>query len=129
MEKVGLLAGVGRLPVECARAAKAMGYAVYAVALLPGVDSELETCTEGYTEINIARLGEIIAYLKENGITKVTMLGKVTKELLFNGQHEQMDARMMQLLMSLKDRKMIQSCCVLLRNSHMKACRPLIRQL
>ena len=105
MEKVGLLAGVGRLPVECARAAKAMGYAVYAVALLPGVDPELETCPEGYTEINIARLGEIIAYLKENGITKVTMLGKVTKELLFNGQHEQMDARMMQLLMSLKDRK------------------------
>ena len=42
MEKIGLLAGVGRLPVECARAAKAMGYEVYAVGLIPGVDPELK---------------------------------------------------------------------------------------
>ena len=105
MEKVGLLAGVGRLPVECAQAAKGMGFAVYAVALLPGVDPELKASVADYREINVAHLGAIIDYLKENGVQKVTMLGKVTKELLFSGAHEQPDARMMQLLMSLTDRK------------------------
>ena len=34
MERIGLLAGAGKLPVECARAAKLLGYEVYAVALL-----------------------------------------------------------------------------------------------
>lgn len=105
MEKVGLLAGIGRLPVECAKAAHMMGYEVYAAALLPGVDSELKDCVAGYKDISLAHLGEIIEYFKANGITKVTMLGKVTKEILFSGQHDQPDARMMQLLMSLPDRK------------------------
>lgn len=41
MERIGLLAGAGKLPVECARAAKLLGYEVYAVALLPETDAEL----------------------------------------------------------------------------------------
>ena len=105
MEKVGLLAGVGHLPVECAKAAKRMGYEVYAVALLPDVDPELKECVADYAAISIAQLGAILAYLKEKGIQKVTMIGKVTKEILFSGQHEKPDARMMQLIMSLPDRK------------------------
>ena len=91
MEKIGLLAGVGRLPVECAMAAKAMGYEVYAVGLIPGVDEDLKSCTAGYKDISIAQLQAIIDYLKENGVTKVTMLGKVTKEILYSGQHVQPD--------------------------------------
>ena len=105
MEKVGLLAGVGRLPVECAKAAKDMGYEVCAVALLPDTDPELKEIVSEYTEINVARLGEIIAWLKANGIRRVTMIGKVTKELLFSGQHAEPDATMMQLLATLPDRK------------------------
>ena len=105
MEKIGLLAGIGRLPVECAKAAKALGYEVYAVALLPETDPELSDCTADCASISIAQLGRVLEYLKEKGVQKVTMLGKVTKELLFNGQHAQPDARMMQLIMSLPDRK------------------------
>ena len=101
MEKIGLLAGIGRLPVECAKAAKALGYEVYAVALLPETDPELSDCTADCASISIAQLERVLEYLKEKGVQKVTMLGKVTKELLFNGQHAQPDARMMQLIMSL----------------------------
>ena len=39
MEKIVLLAGAGRLPVECAKAARLLGYEVYAVALLPETDA------------------------------------------------------------------------------------------
>lgn len=105
MEKIGLLAGVGRLPVECAQAAKAMGYEVYAVGLIPGVDSELAEAATDYTDISVAHLQAIIDYLKSKGVTKVTMIGKVTKELLYSGQHAAPDMRMLGLMFSLPDRK------------------------
>lgn len=105
MEKIGLLAGVGRLPVECARAAMAMGYEVYAVGLVPGVDPELEECVADYTDISVAQLQKIIDYLKSKEATHVTLLGKVTKELLYSGQHAAPDMRMLGLMFSLPDRK------------------------
>lgn len=104
MKAVGLLAGVGRLPVEFAMAARQIGFKVFAVGLLPEVDEDLSKAAECFVRINVARLSEIITFFKDNNIDKVTMLGKVTKQLLFSGEHEQMDARMMQLLASLKDR-------------------------
>ena len=105
MEKIGLLAGTGRLPVECAIAAKKLGYEVYAVGLIPDVDPELKECTAGYKDISIAQLQAIIDYLKENDVKKVTMLGKVTKEILYSGQHVQPDLRMLSLIFTLPDRK------------------------
>lgn len=105
MEKIGLLAGVGKLPVECAKAAKAMGYEVYAVGLIPGVDPELQQCVADYKDISVAHLQEIIDYLKSHQVTQVTMLGKVTKELLYSGEHVQPDMRMLALMFSLPDRK------------------------
>ena len=105
MEKVGLLAGVGHLPVECARAARETGYEVYAVGLLEGVDPELKGAVTDYAAINVAKLGRIIDYLKKHGVTKVTAIGKVSKELLVNGRHELPDWRMVKLLLSLPDHK------------------------
>lgn len=104
MERIGLLAGAGKLPVECARAAKLLGYEVYAVALLPETDAELKECTADCQFISIAHLDDVLNYLKEHQVSKVTMIGKVTKELLFSGK-VQPDARMMKLIMELPDRK------------------------
>ena len=103
MEKIGLLAGVGRLPVLCAQAAKVLGIEVSAVSLLPDTDAELAAVSADHRAINVAQLGAIIDYLKERGVKKVTLLGKVTKELLFSGEIEA-DARALQLIMMLPDR-------------------------
>ena len=106
MKRIGLLAGVGRLPVECAKAAKALGIEVYAVGLLPGVDTELKTLVAGYADISVAQLQAIIDYFKSNDIQEVTMLGKVTKELLYSGGVQIIpDMRMLGLLMSLTSRE------------------------
>lgn len=108
MKKIGLLAGVGRLPVECAKAAKAMGIEVYAIGLLPEVDEELKAVATDYADISIGQLQAIIDCLKGNEITEVTMLGKVTKELLFgpNGMPLVMpDMRMLGLVMTLPNRE------------------------
>ncbi len=105
MEKIGLLAGVGSLPVEFASAARAAGKEICCVALLDEADARLKDVCTSFKAINIARLGEIIAYLHEEQVTQVTMLGKVTKELLFSGKHEAPDMRMMQFLSSLPNQK------------------------
>ncbi len=104
MKSIGLLSGVGRLPVEVAKAARNMGVSVYAVGLVDGVESDLKEVATDYKDINVAQLDSIINYLKENNVTEVVMIGKVTKEILFSGQHAVPDARMIALLASLKNR-------------------------
>ena len=52
MEKVGLLAGVGRLPVEVAKAARAKGYEVCCVKLLPQCDEELDSSSRSSTRFS-----------------------------------------------------------------------------
>ena len=105
MEKIGLLAGTGHLPIEFARAAKAAGYEVCAVALLPETDPGLEAECADFRYINIAKLGGILKHLQKSGVKKVTMLGKVTKELLMNGRHELPDFKMVTFLATLPNRK------------------------
>ncbi|MDR3561817.1 MAG: UDP-2,3-diacylglucosamine diphosphatase LpxI [Negativicutes bacterium] len=102
MKKFGLLAGVGRLPVEIARAASGMGITVIAVGVVAGVDAELETVAAKTYQIAAGELAKIIATLKEEGVAQVTMIGKVTKELMFSGQMA-IDGRMQRLLAGLPD--------------------------
>ena len=97
MQKIGLLAGVGRLPVEFARAARGMGFAVTAIAVVPGTDSELPLVADQLYTISAGELEKIITTLQQEGISEVTMIGKVTKELLFAGAVA-LDDRMKKLL-------------------------------
>ena len=104
MERVGLLAGIGALPVECARSAREQGYEVYVVALLPETDQSLKDYATDYQEISVFKVGKILSYLKKKQVDKVTMIGKVTKELLY--AHKAMRVfKTMQILMSLPNRK------------------------
>lgn len=103
MEKLGLLAGVGKLPVECARAAKQLGYEVYAIGLLPESDPQIAEFATDYQQISVGQLESILKYLKEKNLNQVTMIGKVTKELLFSGKI-QPDQKMIELITSLPDR-------------------------
>lgn len=102
MNKVGLLAGIGRLPVEFARAARGMGFSVIAVALVPGTDAELDQAADKLFSISIGELDRIITMLKSEGVGQVTMLGKVTKELMFSGS-VQLDDRIKKMFASLPD--------------------------
>lgn len=102
MKVIGLLAGVGRLPVDFARAASGMGFAVIAIGVVPGVDPELAQAASRYYSIGAGELGRVVAVLKQEGVQEITMLGKVTKELLFSGAVA-LDDRMKRLLAGLND--------------------------
>lgn len=101
-QKIGLLAGIGFLPVDFARAARGMGFHVTAVGLISGVEPSLKENVDEYYEISAGKLDKIVKTLKKNDIKVVTMLGKVTKEVLY--KNFGLDFRAIKLIFSLPNR-------------------------
>ena len=112
MKKVGLLAGVGNLPVEYARAMKDAGRIVVTVALVPGVEEELQQVSSIYEVIPVGKIGKILSFLKKNEVTELVMLGKVSKEFIMEGSIIP-DFKGLALLARVKDYKddtLLQAC-------------------
>jgi DUF1009 family protein len=105
MEILGLISGIGHLPVDVAKSAKAQGYKVIAVAVVPDTDPELPAAVDTFYQIHVGKVGKIISTLKSNGVTSVTMIGKVTKETLYKAGAIIPDLRTIKILASLPDRK------------------------
>lgn len=85
MAKVGLIAGIGVLPVEFMRAAHLQGHEVTVIAVVPDYDKALEQEADSFHRIHVAKLGKVLRTLKEEHIVDITFLGKVTKEILYKG--------------------------------------------
>jgi len=104
MKKLGLIAGMGELPIEIAREAKSKGFTVAAVALEPLADKALSSHVDEIKWVNVGKLGKLIDSLKSYGIKEAVMAGKVSKTLLYGGKITP-DLRALKFLFSLKDRK------------------------
>jgi len=102
MKKIGLIAGVGRLPVEFARAARGMGVHVIGIGVLPEVDPELAQVVHSFEYINIAKLDRIFKAFKREKVTEITLLGKITKELIY-AHRELPDLRVLKIFARLKN--------------------------
>ena len=102
MKKIGLIAGVGRLPVEFARAARGMGVHVIGIGVLPEVDPELAEIANSYEYINIAKLDRIFKVFKREKVTEITLLGKINKELVY-AHRELPDFRVLKIFTRLKN--------------------------
>ena len=104
MAKVGLIAGIGVLPVEFMRAARVLGHEVVVIGVVPDVDPALKAEADAFYDIGVAKLGKIFKTLKKEGVEELTMLGKVTKEILFKGLTFP-DLKTLGVLKRLKNRK------------------------
>jgi hypothetical protein len=100
---IGLIAGLGELPLAVAAEAKEKGYHVVAVALEHLADSNLGSSVDEIEWVNVGKLGTIIDSLKRNGVTRAVMAGKVPKALLYKGNITP-DLRAIKLLFTLKDK-------------------------
>lgn len=103
MKKLGLIAGIGELPIAIALDARSKGYTVIAAGLDHLADRALESYVDEIRWINVGKLGEIIEYLKKSGVNEVVMAGKVPKSLLYKSKISP-DLRAIKLLFTLKDR-------------------------
>jgi UDP-2,3-diacylglucosamine hydrolase len=102
MRRIGLIAGVGRLPVEFARAASGMGVHVIGVGVLPEVDPELAQVAHTFEYVNIAKLDRIIKVFKREKVTEITLLGKITKELVY-AHRELPDLRVLKIFSRIRN--------------------------
>lgn len=101
---LGVLAGIGHLPVDLVLGAKAAGYKTIVVGVVPGLDEELSKVADVFYTTNIGKLGKILDILKKHNIKNVTMIGKVTKEVLYSEGAIIPDWQAIKLLSSLPDR-------------------------
>lgn len=101
---LGVLAGIGHLPVDLTMGAKAAGYTTVVIGVVPGVDSALAQVADVYYDIHVGKIGKIFDALKKHQVQEVTMIGKVTKEILYSQGKMLPDWQAVKLLMSLPDR-------------------------
>ena len=105
-EILGILSGIGHLPVDVAKSAKERGCRIVAIGVVPDIDPELPEVADVYYDIHIGKIGKIISTLKKNNVKIVTMIGKVTKEILYKkGAIIIPDMRAIKILSSVPDRK------------------------
>lgn len=105
MAKVGLIAGIGNLPVEFMRAAQHEGYEVVVISVVTDGAPELRAEADAYYQISVFKSDTVIKTFLKEGVTDVTMLGKVTKEHLYKKITTIPDMRTIKLLNRLRDRK------------------------
>lgn len=82
-ERVGLLAGWGRLPIVFAETANRLGMQVHCRGVSGMADPNLANVCQTYRDIGIARIGEAIRYFRKHDVQRVVMAGKVEKRVLF----------------------------------------------
>ncbi|MCX7970194.1 MAG: UDP-2,3-diacylglucosamine diphosphatase LpxI [Negativicutes bacterium] len=100
---IGLLAGVGQLPVEFVRAVHDRGLKVAVVAGVPGVDERLAAVADYYCQRSFGEFQGVVDFLHGCRVRWLTMLGKVDKKLLF-AVDARYDRRFAAVLDSLPDR-------------------------
>jgi DUF1009 family protein len=80
---IGLLAGSGRFPILFAEAARRQGLPVACVGIRYEVPDELRTLCTAFEVVGIARLGKMIRAFRRQGVKRIVMAGKVTKNVMY----------------------------------------------
>ena len=86
-QRIGLLAGAGRFPIEFAKAAWNEGHSVYCVGIEGLVSEELIELCDGFDTTPLAKIGRAIRLFQRRKIDTVVMAGKVEKIALFQRWH------------------------------------------
>ena len=103
-KRLGLVAGMGKLPQIVAAEARKKGYRVTGFALQPPSEDSLKKHVEDFHKVNIGHFGKLISLMKKMSITEAVMAGKVPKSLLYRNKMKLIpDMRTVKVLFSLKN--------------------------
>ncbi|MEK6724985.1 MAG: UDP-2,3-diacylglucosamine diphosphatase LpxI [Deltaproteobacteria bacterium] len=101
--KIGLIAGAGEMPFIWAKAARAKGAEIVAVAIAEEARKGLDGIVSQLHSFSVGQVGKIIKTFKDEGIKELVFIGKVNKSLIF--KDIKFDLRAITLMARLKDRK------------------------
>ena len=100
--KIGLIAGEGKMPVYIAQKATAKGYEVYVAGAKGNAkEDDYKNCAKVFQAFRLGQLGAGIRFFKEHGVTRVIMAGRVQHTSLFTNLMP--DVRGAKFLASLKN--------------------------
>lgn len=103
---VGLIAGLGRFPLELAGAARRRGHRLAAVGFEGLADPALSARVDVFEALPLGQIARLLEVLRREGVRQVVLAGKVPKRVLFEaGARLEPDARALALLRELRDRK------------------------
>ena len=102
IEKVGLIAGNGKLPELFLNQCLLQGVEIFSVYLFDSVEESVKN-HKNSLKYSVAQVGKIISYFKKSGVSHLVMLGKVEKNLIFSNL--KFDLTATKILLSTKNNK------------------------
>ena len=100
--KIGLIAGEGKMPVYIAQKAHAKGFEVYVAGAKGNArEEDYKNCSRVFQAFRLGQLGAGIRFFRENGVTRVVMAGRVQHTSIFSNLMP--DLRGAKFLASLKN--------------------------
>lgn len=100
VQRIGLIAGAGDIPVYFARKAQARGIQIVSISLTEDIGRRLTPFVEKNYSINIGQVGKMRKTMAGEGVTGLAILGKVEKSMIFRLQMFDLEA--LKMLRSLK---------------------------
>ncbi|OGW74774.1 MAG: hypothetical protein A2Z72_05030 [Omnitrophica bacterium RBG_13_46_9] len=91
MEKIGLIAGGGRLPVIFAREARKRGAYIIGFAIKEVASQDLDTACDKVHWLNTGQIKKFLFLLMVERIKRIVMLGKVDKSIVYGSVEEGQD--------------------------------------
>ncbi len=100
--KIGLIAGEGKMPVYIAQKAKSSGLQVFVAGAKGNAHAaDYADCADQFQSLRLGQLGACIQFFKKNGVTRVVMAGRVQHTSIFSNLMP--DLRGAKFLASLKN--------------------------
>jgi len=103
VEKVGIIAGAGYLPLHMADEALDRGYQVVAIAFSGFTDPAMESRIKEVFWLRLGQVEKVISILKSHDIHRVIMAGKIEKSNLMRFWNLRPDRRAIRLLRQMRD--------------------------
>lgn len=103
VEPVAIIAGSGRLPLHIAHQASDRGHRVLVLAFHGFTDPAIEKLVNEVVWLKLGQIQKGISALKDRGIYRVVMAGKIEKINLMRPWKLGLDRRALRLIRSLKD--------------------------
>ena len=104
MDRIGIVAGNGQLPLIAIRSALKKGHQVFVCAIREEAEEAIEAlATETYW-VKLGELKKLVNFFKKKDVSNVLFAGKITKASIFSGKIKP-DVDMIVVFATMKDRK------------------------